>query len=285
MCVNIWPVTILAISTAVLLPSASVAQSDPDRAPSTLRSLSEPSDRTRLAVDDTPPSEGQDPHPSFLKDVAGDVRRFFATPESGVILSLGLAASLSVRPLDDAIRNSGFNSRSPQREGDELDDLFKAGNAIGSSLVQIGGAFATYTIGRWVGKPHAAELGRDLMRAQLLSGGATRLLKHTVRRTRPYGPESSRTSFPSGHTSGTFASATVLNSHYGWKVGVPAFGLASLVALARCADDSHFLSDVVFGAAIGITAGRAVTFDSGSMRLEVSPLAVSRGVGVLVSVS
>ena len=120
------------------------------------------------------------------------------------------------------------------------------------------------------------------MRAQLLTQGVTQLLKYSVRRTRPDG--SSRTSFPSGHASGTFTSATVLQRHYGWKVGIPAFGVASYVAASRIAENKHFLSDVIFGAAIGIAGGRTVTFRKGATRFELAPIAAPGGAGVQVSV-
>ena len=109
------------------------------------------------------------------------------------------------------------------------------GCGTGSSLVQVGGAFATYGVGSLIRKPGVAALGRDLVRVQLLTQGVTQLLKYSVRRTRPDG--SSRSSYPSGHASGTFASATVLQRHYGWKVGIPAFGVASYVAASRLAVD------------------------------------------------
>ena len=120
------------------------------------------------------------------------------------------------------------------------------------------------------------------MRVQFLTQGITQLVKYTARRMRPDG--SSRSSFPSGHASGTFASATVLQRHYGWKVGIPAFGVASYVAASRLAENKHYLSDVVFGAAIGLTAGRTVTFGMGSTRFELSPMASQGGAGVQVSV-
>ena len=82
----------------------------------------------------------------------------------------------------------------------------------------------------------------------------------------------------------TFASATVLNRRYGWKVGVPAFGVASYVAASRVADGKHFLSDVFFGVAIGLVGGRTVTFDRGETRVQVSPMPVAGGAGIQVSV-
>ena len=282
---NIWSIGVLAASTAVLTASSASAQREPDQASLNSRSLSEELDRTRLVAQDGQPSEDEEHAPSFLRDVAGDFGRFFTTRDSGIVLGLGVAGTLSVWPFDDDIQQSRFDAQQPGHEDDRLGDVFGAGSHLGSTLVQVGGSFATYTIGRLAGKPDVAELGRDLVRAQLLAGGVTRLLKHTVRRERPAGSGSSRTSFPSGHTSGTFASATVLSRHYGWRVGVPAFGVASYVAASRVVDNSHFLSDVVFGAAIGMTAGRAVTFESGTMEVQVSPMAVPRGFGVMVAVN
>ena len=282
--VNVWLTAIFATSTVVLTASSADAQPEPDQTPLASRSLSEVLDARLVAHDGQPLDDPEHP-PSFLRDVAGDLGRFFTTRDSGIVLGLGLAGSASVHPLDDDIRQSRVNAHAAGQEDDRLHGIFQAGDHLGSTLVQVGGAFATYGVGRWAGKPAIAELGRDLVRVQLLSGGVTQLLKHTVRRTRPAGSGSSRTSFPSGHTSGTFASATVLNHHYGWRVGLPAFGLASYVAASRVVDNRHFLSDVVFGAAVGMTAGRAVTFERGEMRLQVSPMAVPRGIGVLVSVN
>ena len=167
---------------------------------------------------------------SLFNDVVGDYGRFFTTRENYLILGLGLTGSLSVKALDEPIRDSRFNSELAFNEGTALDHAFESGELLGSTLIQVGGAFATYGIGSWIGKPGVAELGRDLVRVQLLTQGVTQLVKYTARRTRPDG--SSRSSFPSGHSSSTFASATLLQRHYGWKVGIPAFGVAAYVAPA-----------------------------------------------------
>ena len=47
---------------------------------------------------------------SLLGDVGRDYLRFFTTGETYVVLGVGLAASASVRPLDDPITRSAFNS-------------------------------------------------------------------------------------------------------------------------------------------------------------------------------
>jgi membrane-associated phospholipid phosphatase len=61
---------------------------------------------------------------------------------------------------------------------------------------------------------------------------------------------------------------------------VPAYGLAAYVAASRVQAERHFLSDITFGAAIGIVAGRTVTVGRGDARFAVSPAAVPGGAGV-----
>jgi len=92
-------------------------------------------------------------------------------------------------------------------------------------------------------------------------------LKYTVQRERPDGSNS--LSFPSGHTSSMFATATVLQRYYGWKVGVPAYALGSYVGLARMAWNKHHATDVVMGAGIGIASARTVTMTMNKTKFAV----------------
>ena len=68
-----------------------------------------------------------------------------------------------------------------------------------------------------------------------------------------------RISFPSGHAADTFAFATALERHLGWRYAVPAYVFSSYVALSRLPANRHWLSDAVFGSAVGVIAGRTVT--------------------------
>ena len=95
-----------------------------------------------------------------------------------------------------------------------------------------------------------------------------------VGRTRPDG---SVFSFPSGHTATTFATATVLQRHFGWKVGIPAYAAATYVAASRIQVKRHYLSDVAFGAALGIVAGRSVTVGRGDAKFAIAPAAAPGG--------
>ena len=67
-------------------------------------------------------------------------------------------------------------------------------------------------------------------------------------------------SFPSGHTTGAFAAATVFAMEYSDRplVRIIAYGSASLIGLSRITENKHWVSDVLAGAALGLLSGRQV---------------------------
>jgi membrane-associated phospholipid phosphatase len=112
----------------------------------------------------------------------------------------------------------------------------------------------------------------------VLNALLTQGIKVAVHRTRP---DEGRFSFPSGHASSTFATATVLQREFGWRVGLPAYGLAAYVAESRIQENRHYASDVIFGAAVGIVSGRTVGIQRGARRFELSPAVVPGGAAVV----
>jgi hypothetical protein len=207
--------------------------------------------------------------PSFsqlFKSAVTDVRDL-PSRESIVWLGVGAAASLVAHQHDTRVTNSFTGSRT-------MEETFESGSTIGGMPFQLSGALATYALGRAAGSSRVAQVGADLFRAQVLSQVMTQSIKFTARRTRPDGTS---LSFPSGHTSATFASATVLQRHFGWKAGIPAYAVATYVATSRLEEKRHFLSDVAFGAVLGIVAGRSVTLGRGDARFAVSPVATAGG--------
>ena len=84
----------------------------------------------------------------------------------------------------------------------------------------------------------------------------TYILKPTIDRTRPNG---GHMSFPSGHATSAFAGAAFLQRRFGWRLGIPAYGLASYVAYSRVETKQHYTSDVVAGAAIGVATNLVFT--------------------------
>ncbi len=59
-------------------------------------------------------------------------------------------------------------------------------------------------------------------------------------------------SFPSGHTSSSFAAAFAILLNKKWKAGVPALLLAALIGFSRNYLMVHYPTDVLFGALMGV---------------------------------
>jgi membrane-associated phospholipid phosphatase len=188
-------------------------------------------------------------------------------------MSMGGMVALLGHPADVRVSNGLYGSTAAH-------EVLSAGETVGGAAAQMGAAFATYAIGRIAGRPKVGLIGADLIRAQLVSQTITQTIKFSVNRTRPDGTS---LSFPSGHTSAAFATATVLQRHLGWKAGIPAYAAAGYVAASRIQMKRHYLSDVAFGAAIGMMAGRTVTIGRGDARFAVAPAAAPGGVGVNVT--
>jgi len=215
-----------------------------------------------------PAPEGMPSFGSLFTDLGKDLRHL---PDKGNLIVLGVAgaAALAVHGEDADVTRRASGS-------EVIDETFDSGEFIGGGLAQFGAAFATYAIGRASHDRATAVLGADLFRAQLLCAGLTQGVKFAVDRSRPDG---SHYSFPSGHTSGTFATAAVLQRHYGWKVGAPAYAIAAYVGASRLSENQHFLSDVLFGAGLGIVSGRAVTVGHGKSTMALVPLGAPGGGG------
>ncbi|MBO8130475.1 MAG: phosphatase PAP2 family protein [Candidatus Marinimicrobia bacterium] len=94
-----------------------------------------------------------------------------------------------------------------------------------------------------------------LSESVLLTATITSILKEITNRQRPN--KESFMSFPSGHTSGSFALAAVVNKLYGKKAGTAAYIMAAFVGTTRINDNKHYLSDVIVGAMLGTLIGRS----------------------------
>lgn len=211
---------------------------------------------------------------SLFTNLPADFAHLF-TPTNGILAGAGGAASLAVHPKDDEIAADIYDPSGARH------DFFRAGATIGDGVEQNSFALGAYVVGRVAHKPGVAALGADLIDAQIVNGVITQGLKVATHRTRPNG---SRRSFPSGHTSATFASATVVQQHYGWKWGAPVYAVGAYVSVSRMVDNKHWASDVVFGTAVGIVSGRAASFRyAPQRRVSVSPMALPRGIAIVGS--
>ncbi len=93
------------------------------------------------------------------------------------------------------------------------------------------------------------------------------LLKNIVARPRPYKvienltiliPEPGEFSFPSGHTSSSFAAGMVLYLMLPRKYGIPAMILAFLIGISRLYIGVHYPTDVIGGMVMGVLIANAV---------------------------
>jgi hypothetical protein len=206
----------------------------------------------------------------FVRDVLSDYKNFFSV-ETAVWLGVGGGAALGVHQADHSIYNWAQTTT----------HSLPGGVYYGSSAVQIPVAIIWWIAGSAAGSESQASTGRDLLRAQLLVDGWTYAIKYAVNRTRPNGTS---LSFPSGHASTSFAVASVLQEHFGWKVGLPALLVGVYTGMSRIIENDHWASDVVFGAALGMAAGRTVTIRLRQKKVSLGPIAVPRGGAILLTI-
>ena len=124
------------------------------------------------------------------------------------------------------------------------DGMDTAGN-VGTVLIPAVAAGATLAKKDGTG---GKQLFLSLLAAAAVTGGLNAVVHER-------GPDGGDHSFPSGHTSISFASASYLQFRYGWRYGVPAFLAAAFVGYSRVEADEHWTKDVLGGAAIGIVSG------------------------------
>jgi hypothetical protein len=89
--------------------------------------------------------------------------------------------------------------------------------------------------------------------------------------------------FPSGHTIVAWSVATVIAKQYrDYKiVPVICYTLATGVGLSRITEDTHWMSDVIMGAALGYSIGRFIVRERASTQLTILP--VTDGKSVMIS--
>ena len=236
---------VIATAAALKEPSPAVeesrAQSELFSPPVFERVISQPAG--------PPPTPRHTGIKAMLKDLGADVMHLPST-ENLFWAGVGGGLALAVHPADDNVNSSLVGSNF-------ADKFFKPGEILGELGTLLGTASAIYVVGRVKDEPKVSHVGMDLIQALAVSEGLTQALKYTTRRERPDG--SSRNSFPSGHAADTFAFATALERHLGWRGAVPAYIFSSYVALSRLPANRHWFSDAVFGASVGIIAGRTVT--------------------------
>lgn len=185
-------------------------------------------------------------HHRLLRDLSNPWRAGNATT-----LGAGTAATLAVLSFEDPEETGTTLENSPFEGLVDVGDLFGSGAVVGA------GTAGVLAVGLLSGSAPATDLGLDLASSLATTSFYTWTLKIAFDRRRPSGGPHS---FPSGHTALAFATAAVIDRHAGNVVSILGYGLAAGTALGRMEDRRHYLSDVMFGAALGLAVGNARPF-------------------------
>lgn len=209
----------------------------------------------------------------LLSSFARDISRLPSEDNARLAIN-GTMLALAAYPFDDVATLGASSSH-----------VLKAaysgwGKALGREWVQGGAALAAYVAGRTFERPAMAAAGADLMQAQVLAVTLTQGIKFAVQRTRPDGEARS---FPSGHASAAFATAAVLHQHFGRKAAIPAYAIAVYTSTSRLQANSHYASDVIVGATLGLIVGRTVSLDVAQSRVQLTPTPIRGGVMIVAS--
>lgn len=179
-----------------------------------------------------------------MKNIAGCIYIFVLT------LSLNVSAQNADIDILKSINASGSNFKN---------DFFKTtSNSV--AIINIAAPVSLFTASLIKHDKNLQKQSLYMAGAYLLSTAVTQGLKRIVKRDRPFEkylfiiqrtPEDSY-SFPSGHTSSAFNTATSLSIVFPkWYVIVPSYVWATAVAYGRMYQGVHYPSDVLAGAVIG----------------------------------
>jgi membrane-associated phospholipid phosphatase len=213
---------------------------------------------------------------SLLKDTGSDFVSFPQRKSTWVLLAAGGALALAAHPADDYVETHIVGN--PTADG-----IFSVGKVLGNAYFQIGAAATMYIVGQQLTKDddtrthRVTHIGFDIIRAQIVAQALVHGIKIAAQRDRPSGD---CCAFPSGHATSAFAAASVLERHFGYRGSWPALLAASYVAASRLVDNRHFLSDVIFGAALGEAIGWTVVGRHGKPKIALQPIPVRGGMMV-----
>lgn len=140
-----------------------------------------------------------------------------------------------------------------------------AGNWIGEGTHLVAVSVGLLAVGWFFSQATVKAAGIQTLLAHGLAALVVNGLKHLIGRPRPKFAHSGEwqlapswasglDSFPSGHSAASFAVATVLAKRFP-AAGPLCLGIAAFVALSRILRGSHFPTDVLGGAVMGVISG------------------------------
>ncbi len=194
----------------------------------------------------------QQPRDSILPSPRPAVRWYHAVAALGVLS----AASLLDEPLRDHLQAHRTAGK---------DDAARVFRRVGQPEIYAVVGLGTIATGLITGDAGITRSGERITAGLLLAGVTSSALKLATGRRRPGGgtgpyefhPFSGNDAWPSGHTTMAFAlAAGVSDELHSTPAAIVLYGAAALTGWSRLNDDRHWLSDVLAGAAVGVTSAK-----------------------------
>lgn len=217
---------------------------------------------------------------NYYKDPIIMGKRFLSFDAKDFLILGGIAGITTAFYFNDANIFEEIQSNRNNTYDDISYFLEKAGNGI----YQISGLTATYLYGYYTSNNKLAETSLLAIESFAISGIFAQCIKISTHRSRPYQGYGEKhwfasnlisrnnVSFPSGHTTSAFSLATVLSMQYNkLSVSIPAYTLATLVAISRIYDKKHWASDVFAGAVLGHFVAKMVV-NINQKSLKINPI-------------
>jgi len=217
-------------------------------------------------------SSGSEPHA---------VQWYEAAAVAGIVVASGF--------LDETVRDYAQDHRTETK-----DDIARVFRHMGQPEVYATVGLGTILTGLLASDDDITRAGGRITGSLLTAGLSSGIIKVVVGRKRPNSstepdeldPFSGNDAFPSGHTTMAFAlAASVSNEVHFWPAQVGLYSAATLTGWSRINDNKHWLSDVVGGAAVGITSamimdGKWTIFGLGQPHFLATPKSVSASMSI-----
>jgi membrane-associated phospholipid phosphatase len=177
-----------------------------------------------------------------------------------ILLFLSMAISSTAQNFDINVLKQTNGNRNKN-----LDGFFCTWGKV-SPYVSVATPLALYSVGIAKHDKRLQKMGIEQAVGITISSGITYIIKHAVNRPRPGVTYPTLTplepltnySFPSGHTSSAFYTATATSLQFKkWYVTAPAFLLAGITAYSRMHEGVHYPTDVMAGATLGVMSAYA----------------------------
>lgn len=193
---------------------------------------------------------------SFLSDVSNDLASPFTTKAHWILLG----GTVTTAMMYATRKGITYRKRQSYEDAKPLGNLGFIGDYIGYGILNVAYTSYFYWEGISQNKLESLKAAEHMLRASAYTFGVTLALKGAIREKRP-GYPADHHSFPSGHSSASFAFASVVAAQQGWVWGGIAHGLASFIAISRANDDFHYLHDITAGITIGASFAWGVYYN------------------------